>query len=99
MGCRYAYSYMDFLTGDYFMGCMQKVFGAELELNSVLEPGGFGGIKMTGQPLPQCQFTVERAYEGSGPGYECNNPRFFDCTDEGPEGLRAFDLRDALPQQ
>ena len=42
---------------------------------------------------------VERAYEGSGPAYECTNPRFFDCTDEGPEGLRAFDLRDALPQQ
>lgn len=99
MGCRYAYSYMDFLTGDYYMGCMQKVFGAELELNSVLEPGGFGGIKMTGEPLPQCEFTVERAYEGAGPAYECTNPRFFDCTDEGPEGLRAFDLRDALPQQ
>jgi len=99
MGCRYAYSYMDFLTGAYYMGCMQKVFGAELELNSVLEPGGFGGIKMTGEPLPQCQFTVERAYEGSGPAYECSNPRFFDCTDEGPEGLRAFDLRDALPSR
>ena len=25
----------------------------------------------------------------------CVNPRFFDCTDEGPEGIRAFDLRDA----
>jgi hypothetical protein len=22
------------------------------------------------------------------------NPRFFDCTDQGAEGLRAFDLRD-----
>jgi hypothetical protein len=24
------------------------------------------------------------------------NPRFFDCTDEGPEGIRAFDLRNAI---
>ena len=96
MGCRYAYSYMDFLTGDYFMGCMQKVFGAELDLDAVLVPGGFGGIKMTGDAMPQCQFTVERAYEGSGPDFDCVNPRFFDCTDEGPEGLRAFDLRDRL---
>jgi hypothetical protein len=24
------------------------------------------------------------------------NPRFFDCTDDGPEGIRAFDLRNAL---
>jgi hypothetical protein len=97
MGCRYAYSYMDMLTGVYYMGCMQKVFGAELELNAVLSPGGFGGIKMTGEPMPQCQFSVERSYEGSGSAYDCVNPRFFDCTDEGPEGLRAFDLRDALP--
>ena len=51
---------------------------------------------MTGEPLPQCQFRVEPAYEGDGPAYACVNPRFFDCTDDGPEGLRAFDLRDAL---
>jgi hypothetical protein len=49
---------------------------------------------MTGEPLPHCQFTVERAYEGSGESYDCVNRRFFDCTDTGAEGLRAFDLRD-----
>jgi hypothetical protein len=65
-----------------------------VELGAVLEPGGFGGVKMTGEPLPHCQFSVERAYEGSGESYECVNHRFFDCTDEGAEGLRAFDLRD-----
>jgi hypothetical protein len=96
MGCRYLYSYQDMLDGRTYLGCMQEVFAAELELGSVLEPGGFGGIKMTGAPLPQCQFTVERAYEGRGPAYDCVNQRFFDCTDQGPEGLRAFDLRDAL---
>jgi hypothetical protein len=96
MGCRYAYSYIDMLTGNQYMGCMQEVFGAEVDLDAVLAPGGFGGVKMTGRPLPQCQFTVERAYEGAGPAYDCVNPRFFDCTDEGPEGLRAFDLRDVI---
>jgi hypothetical protein len=96
MGCRYLYSYIDILNGRQYLGCMQEVFGAELELESVLAPGGFGGIKMTGQPLPHCQFSVERAYEGSGRAYDCVNPRFFDCTDEGPEGIRAFDLRDSL---
>ena len=75
---------------------MQEVFAAEIELDAVLVPGGFGGVKMTGPPLPQCQFAVERAYEGEGPAFDCVNPRFFDCTDQGPEGLRAFDLRDAL---
>ncbi len=57
----------------------------------MLEPGGFGGVKMTGEPLPHCQFSVERAYEGAGESYDCVNRRFFDCTDDGrrgPAGLR-----------
>lgn len=94
MHCRFLYSYVDMFSGDQYVGCMQEVFGAEIELDAVLEPGGFGGVKMTGEPLPHCQFSVERAYEGSGSSYDCVNPRFFDCTDEGLEGLRAFDLRD-----
>ena len=51
---------------------------------------------MTGEPLPQCQFRVERAYEGEGPAYECVNKRFFDCADTGPDAVRVFDLRSAL---
>jgi hypothetical protein len=94
MGCRFLYSYVDRLNGVQYVGCMQKVFGAEVELAAVREPGGFGGVKMTGDPLPHCQFAVERAYEGSGESYDCVNRRFFDCTEEGSEGLRAFDLRD-----
>lgn len=94
MGCRFLYSYVDRLNGVQYVGCMQKVFGAEVELAAVRQPGGFGGVKMTGDPLPHCQFAVERAYEGSGESYDCVNRRFFDCTEEGAEGLRAFDLRD-----
>jgi hypothetical protein len=94
VGCRYLYSYVDRFSGEQYVGCMQEVFGADVELSAVLEPGGFGGVKMTGTPLPHCQFTVEQAYEGSGESYDCINRRFFDCTDEGAEGLRAFDLRD-----
>ena len=37
---------------------------AKVELEAVLQPGGFGGVKMTGDALPHCQFSVERAYEG-----------------------------------
>jgi hypothetical protein len=94
LGCRFLYSYVDRLNGVQYVGCMQKVFGAEVELAAVREPGGFGGVKMTGDPLPHCQFAVERAYEGSGESYDCVNRRFFDCTEDGAEGLRAFDLRD-----
>jgi hypothetical protein len=100
MGCRYLYSYEDANTGQRFMGCMNKVFSAEIDQDMFLLAetgrGSFGGIKMTGEPLPQCQFTVERSYEGDGPAYECVNRRFFDCTDTHPDAIRAFDLRNAL---
>jgi hypothetical protein len=92
MRCRYLYSYLDPLTGGRYMGCMRKVFRAEINMThfEAAERGsGYGGIKMTGEPLPQCQFRVEPAYEGGGPAHECVNPRFFDAE-------QVFDLRDAL---
>jgi hypothetical protein len=94
MHCRYLYSFVDMLNDVQYLGCMQEVFGAKVATEAVLAPGGFGGVKMTGEALPHCQFSVERAYEGTGPSYDCVNRRFFDCADDGPEGLRAFDLRD-----
>jgi hypothetical protein len=100
MGCRFLYTYEEAATGRRFMGCMNKVFKAEVDLDLFLlaqaSRGGFGGIKMTGDPLPQCQFSVERAYEGDGPAYECVNKRFFDAPDQHPESIRAFDLRNIL---
>jgi hypothetical protein len=99
LGCRYLYSYTDPLSGARFMGCVRKVFRAEIDVDmfeAAERAGGYGGIKMTGEPLPQCQFRVEPSYEGDGDAYDCVNPRFFDCTDAGPEGIRAFDLRNAL---
>lgn len=99
LDCRYLYSYFDSASGVRYMGCMRKVFRAEIDVamfEAAERTGGYGGVKMTGEPLPQCQFNVESCYEGEGPAYECVNPRFFDCTDEGPEGIRAFDLRNAL---
>ncbi len=97
--CPNLYSYEDPFSGNRYMGCVRKVFRAEIDVamfEAAEQDGGFGGIKMTGEPLPQCQFRVEPTYEGNGPAFECKNPRFFDCTDSGPEGIRAFDLRNAL---
>lgn len=94
--CRYLYSYFDPLSGARYMGCMRKVFRAEIDVGhfeAAERGGGYGGIKMTGDPLPQCQFRVEPAYEGGGPAHECVNPGFFDC--EAGFGNQ-FDLRDAL---
>ena len=99
IGCHFLYSYEDQLTGGRYMGCLRKVFRAEIDLDMfdlAEAEGAYGGIKMSGEPLPQCQFKVEPAYEGAGSAFACVNPRFFDCTDEGPEGIRAFDLRKVL---
>jgi hypothetical protein len=99
IGCSYLYTYEDITTGQRFMGCVNKVFKGEIDLDMFLlaeRHGGFGGIKMSGEPLPQCQFSVEKAYEGDGPAFECVNRRFYDCSDEGEDGIRAFDLRNAL---
>src|SRR5881397_2711061 len=75
--CGYLYSYDDPLSGNRYMGCIQKVFRAEIDMamfEAAERTGGYGGIKMTGDPLPHCQFRVEPSYEGLGPGYECVNP-------------------------
>ena len=45
---------------------MQEVFAAKIELDALRQPGGFGGVKMTGTALPHCPFSVERAYAGRG---------------------------------
>ena len=99
LGCKYLYSYQDEATGNTYMGCLQRVFAAEIDLDIFerAERGkGFGGIKMMNQPLPHCPFTVERSYETDGPAHECVNRRFFDCSETGPEGIQVFDLRNAL---
>ena len=96
--CPYLYSYDDPLSGRRYMGCMQKVFATEIDVELFREAertrAGFGAVRLANPPLAQCRFSVERAYEADGDGYECVNRRFFDWPDEGADGIRAFDLRD-----
>jgi hypothetical protein len=94
--CPYLYLYDDEVTGARYMGCMNKVFRVEIDVAVFHEAErtrhGFGGVKMSGRPLPQCRTSVERAYDGNGEPFECVNPRFFD----DPSAEPAFDLRDGL---
>ena len=96
-GCAYLYLYDDEETGQRYMGCMNKVFRAEIEVDlfeaAQRDRHGFGGVKMTGTPLPQCRTTVERAYQGYGDAFDCHNPAFFQVPVEPDPG---FDLRDRL---
>ncbi|GIK78187.1 MAG: hypothetical protein EDQ89_00145 [Acidobacteria bacterium] len=95
MRCPYLWSYVDGPSGRRYMGCVQKVFRAEIDIagfEAAERNGGFGGIKMTGEPLPQCQFRVEPAFAGDGPSHTCLNPSFFDINDPAE-----LDLRTGLP--
>ena len=97
-GCAYLYLYDDEETGQRFMGCMNKVFRGEIDVELFEEAQrtrhGYGGVKMTGTPLPQCKMSVEKAYDGHGNAFECVNPRFFEAPEE--EDPFSFDLRDTL---
>jgi hypothetical protein len=99
-GCRYLYVYDDERTGARYMGCLNKVFKVEIDVALFEEAErtrhGFGGVKMTGTPLPQCRSVVERAYHGRGDAFGCVNPGFFAVADLIADAEPSFDLRDAI---
>ena len=96
--CPYLYLYDDETSGRRFMGCLNKVFKVEIDVELFRETErtrhGFGGVKLTGAPTPRCRTSVERAYHGCGDAFECVNPRFFDDPDHEP--APEFDLRNGL---
>ena len=98
-GCPYLYLYDDEDSGRRFMGCMNKVFRAEIDVEAFegaqRTRHGFGGVTMTGLPLPQCRQSVERAYDGHGEPFDCVNPGFFEKPEPPMDDFDpAFDLRD-----
>lgn len=98
-GCPYLYLYDDESSGRRYMGCLHKVFRAEIDVELFHEAErtrhGFGGVKLTGTPLTPCLTAVERAYDGCGEPFSCVNPRFFDPP-ASVEADAQFDLRDRL---
>jgi len=95
-GCSFLYLYDDEETGRRYMGCMNKVFSGEIDVE-MFEAAqrtrhGYGGVKMTGMPIGNCRQSVERAYDGYGEPFECVNRGFF----EKPVADDSFDLRDRL---
>ncbi len=89
-GCPYLYLYDDDLSGRRYMGCLNKVFRAEIDVGVFEEAErtrhGFGGVRMTGPPRPQCRVVVEQAYDGAGAAFDCVNPGFLRPPATGPEG-------------
>jgi hypothetical protein len=96
--CPFLYTYDEPLAGRRYMGCMQKVFATEIDVELFREAertrAGFGTVRLAGHPLARCAFEVERAHEGGEA--PCVHPGFFDWPDAGRDGIRAFDIRDHL---
>ena len=89
--CPFLYAYED--HGHTYVGCMQKVFGVEIDLHllRVADAGGqgFGAIKAIRKPLPMCKTEVERCYEHRSGDLGCVNPEFYELP-VGEPTLRIF---------
>lgn len=80
--CPFLYAYEAF--GHTWIGCLQKVYEAELDLDVVRETeraharrGGFGAIRARRRPLPMCRVEVDECYSSRArDGLGCVNPEF-----------------------
>ena len=89
--CPFLYAYEEF--GHTYIGCMQRVYGVEIDLR-MLEAAqgrrdGFGAVKARRRPLPMCQVEVEGCYEARSGELGCVNPEFHELPVERPS-FRVF---------
>jgi hypothetical protein len=86
--CPFVYALEEF--GHTYVGCMQKVFSAEIDLDLLRAAerrrDGFGAIKANREPLPMCKTEVEACYESRGGELGCVNPEFHEL----PSGRPTF---------
>jgi len=90
-GCPFVYAYEAW--GHTYMGCMQKVFDVEIDLDLLGElessSGGFGAVKARRAPLPMCQSAISPCYEHRGDELGCRNPEFHEIPLPAPS-FRVF---------
>jgi hypothetical protein len=76
--CPFTYAYEE--HGHTFIGCMQKVFAAEIDLEMLRaaerRQEGFGAIKAIRAPLPMCRSELEPCYVNRTSELGCVNPEF-----------------------
>jgi hypothetical protein len=86
--CPFVYAYEEHERT--FMGCMQKVFSAEIDLDMLRAAersrGGFGAVRALRGPLPMCRAEVQSTFEHRAPELGCVNPEF----NELPAGSPTF---------
>jgi hypothetical protein len=95
--CPFVYAYREF--GHTYMGCLQKVFQVEIDLDLLRAAerrrDGFGGVKAKRKPLPMCRIEVEECYEGRGDDLGCVNPEFHEL----PVGQPTFRVFAQFPSR
>ena len=86
--CPFVYAYEAW--GHTYMGCMQKVYGVEIDLDLLraaeARSDGFGAVRAARSPLPMCKVEVAPCYESRGDELGCRNPEF----QELPSGRPSF---------
>lgn len=89
--CPFVYAYEAF--GHTYMGCMQRVFDVELDLDLLrsLEArrDGFGAVRARRAPLPMCSVEVSACYEHRVDEVGCRNPEFYEVPVSRPS-FRVF---------
>ena len=94
LGCDRLYAY-DGASGRRWVGCLERVFDAEVDLTVLEESarsrGRFGALRAARVPLERCHGSVEQAYPRRRPAIGCVRPEFAE-----PPGHGAFavSLRD-----
>ena len=83
--CPFLYAYE--AHGHRYIGCMQKVYGVEIDvdlLEAAERRGGFGAVRAPRNPLPMGGTEVESTYASRGGELGCVNPEFFELPDGNP---------------
>ena len=90
-GCPFIYAYEAW--GHTYMGCVQKVFEVEIDVDLLGElegrRGGFGAVKARRTPLPICHSEISACYEHRVDELGCRNPEFYEVPLERPS-FRVF---------
>ena len=86
-GCPFVYAFEEF--GRTYVGCMQKVYGVEIDLELLhaaeARRGGFGAVRAVRTPLPMCHVEVEECYGAERAGdLGCQNPEFHELPAASP---------------
>jgi hypothetical protein len=84
MACPFVYAYEAW--GHTYMGCLQKVFSVEIDLE-LLESAestvsGFGAVRARRTPLPMCDVEVVETYASREDEIGCRNPEFHELPRE-----------------